>query len=278
MANGTRTRDHRDHNPGLYQLSYRHREARTIVPARARGGGLAGYEAVCLGVHGRGVALLVAALAELLDHLLVERRDVVRLAARDDAVVDDDLLVDPVAAGVVDVGLEGRPGGERAAAHRAGLDEHPRAVADHGERLLRLDELADEVDRVLVAAQLVGVADAARDQQRVVVADRHFLDGLVDLDLVGRVEMVEPLDLAVVDRDDLGLRAGVLERLARLLQLDPLEHVGREDRDLLALQLLLRHSIPPVSLSSRIPRRARSETGGTLNRRARSSGDRAADF
>ena len=27
VANGTRTRDHRDHNPGLYQLSYRHREA-----------------------------------------------------------------------------------------------------------------------------------------------------------------------------------------------------------------------------------------------------------
>ena len=25
MADGTRTRDHRDHNPGLYQLSYRHR-------------------------------------------------------------------------------------------------------------------------------------------------------------------------------------------------------------------------------------------------------------
>ena len=25
VANGTRTRDHRDHNPGLYQLSYRHR-------------------------------------------------------------------------------------------------------------------------------------------------------------------------------------------------------------------------------------------------------------
>jgi hypothetical protein len=25
VADGTRTRDHRDHNPGLYQLSYRHR-------------------------------------------------------------------------------------------------------------------------------------------------------------------------------------------------------------------------------------------------------------
>jgi hypothetical protein len=29
VANGTRTRDHRDHNPGLYQLSYRHRGAET---------------------------------------------------------------------------------------------------------------------------------------------------------------------------------------------------------------------------------------------------------
>ena len=29
VADGTRTRDHRDHNPGLYQLSYRHREAGT---------------------------------------------------------------------------------------------------------------------------------------------------------------------------------------------------------------------------------------------------------
>jgi hypothetical protein len=25
VAEGTRTPDHRDHNPGLYQLSYRHR-------------------------------------------------------------------------------------------------------------------------------------------------------------------------------------------------------------------------------------------------------------
>jgi hypothetical protein len=28
VAEGTRTPDHRDHNPGLYQLSYRHRERR----------------------------------------------------------------------------------------------------------------------------------------------------------------------------------------------------------------------------------------------------------
>jgi hypothetical protein len=28
VADGIRTRDHRDHNPGLYRLSYRHRAER----------------------------------------------------------------------------------------------------------------------------------------------------------------------------------------------------------------------------------------------------------
>src|SRR5207302_10285897 len=42
----------------------------------------------------RGCAL-VTAFGELLDHLLVERRDVVRLAARYEPVVDDDLCFRP---------------------------------------------------------------------------------------------------------------------------------------------------------------------------------------
>jgi hypothetical protein len=37
VADGTRTHDHRDHNPGLYQLSYRHREPKKDSPYRARG-------------------------------------------------------------------------------------------------------------------------------------------------------------------------------------------------------------------------------------------------
>ena len=35
MADGTRTRDHRDHNPGLYQLSYRHRARDRIAPGQS---------------------------------------------------------------------------------------------------------------------------------------------------------------------------------------------------------------------------------------------------
>ena len=33
MADGTRTRDSRDHNPGLYQLSYGHRAKGTVAEA-----------------------------------------------------------------------------------------------------------------------------------------------------------------------------------------------------------------------------------------------------
>lgn len=35
MADGTRTRDHRDHNPGLYQLSYRHRALTQDSPSNS---------------------------------------------------------------------------------------------------------------------------------------------------------------------------------------------------------------------------------------------------
>ena len=48
------------------------------------------------------------ALRDLLDELRAERRDVVRLPARHDALVDHDLLVDPPGAGIDEVGLDRR--------------------------------------------------------------------------------------------------------------------------------------------------------------------------
>src|SRR4051794_21388250 len=212
-------------------------------------------------------------------HLAIESGDVVRLPARDEVAVDDDLLVDPVAAGVADVRLEGRPRGDALAAHDPRLDEHPRAVADDRHRLPGLLEPAHEGDGVLVAAQLVRVADAARNQERVVVVGRDLVDRAVDLDRVRRVEVVEALDLAVFERDDLDLCAGVLECLPRLLELDPLEHVGSEDRDLLALQHVS-HWTPPwsVSVSQRLPgtaRPMRSCGGGSPGTAARRSSSRS---
>src|SRR5207247_353245 len=94
---------------------------------------------------------LVAPFGELLDHLLVEGGNVVGLPARDDAFVDDDLLVDPVPARVADVRLEGRPRGECPAARDARLDQHPGPMADDRHRFPGVGEPAHEVDRVLVA-------------------------------------------------------------------------------------------------------------------------------
>src|SRR2546423_2664105 len=127
--------------------------------------------------RGRLLALpLVHSLGELLDHLLVERRDVVRLAAGHEPVVDDDLLVDPAAAGVPDVGLQARPRRHLAVADAVRLDQHPRAVADHRDGLPLVEEVAREPDHARVHPHLVRVADASRDQQRVVVGGAHRVD------------------------------------------------------------------------------------------------------
>src|SRR3954465_10418303 len=92
----------------------------------------------------------VLALGDLLDDLRAEGGQIVRLARARQALVDVDLLVDPRAAGVLDVGLQRRPGGDRAAAQHVGLDQGPRAVADHADRLGLLEEGAHEAHRVLV--------------------------------------------------------------------------------------------------------------------------------
>src|SRR4051794_26519238 len=212
-------------------------------------------------------------------HLAVEGRDVVRLPARDEVAVDDDLLVHPLAAGVADVRLERRPRGDALAAHGPGLDEYPGAVADDRHRLPGVVEPAHEGDGVLVPAQLVRVTDAAGHEERVVVVVRDLVDRAIDLDRVRRVEVVEALDLAVFERDDLDLCALVLERLPRFLELDPLEHVGGEDRDLLAFQHVS-HWTPPwsVSVAQRLPgtaRPMRSCGGGSPGTAARRSSSRS---
>ena len=115
-----------------------------------------------------------------------------------------DLLVDPVRARVAQVGLQRRPRRQRAAAHDVGLDERPRAVADDADRLGLLEERAHEADGVLVGAQEVGIGDAARQDQAVVVARVRVLDRLVDGERVGLVEVVERLHLAILDGQQLG--------------------------------------------------------------------------
>jgi hypothetical protein len=51
--------------------------------------------------------VFVLALSELLDDLGAECWQVVGVSARDETLVDDDLLVYPIAARVADIGLQG---------------------------------------------------------------------------------------------------------------------------------------------------------------------------
>jgi len=53
--------------------------------------------------------------------------------------------------------------------------------------------------------------------------------------------VVHTLDLAGLERDQLGRGAGLLERFARFGQLDLLDAVARQHRDLLALEDALTH-------------------------------------
>ena len=108
-------------------------------------------------------------------------------------------------------------------------------MADDADRLAALRELPDERDHVLVGAQLIRVRDAAREHERVVFVRLRLLDRPVDLERVSLVEVVPGLHLAVLDRDQLGLRTRLLDRLPRLGQLDLLDAFGCDEGDLLPL-------------------------------------------
>lgn len=90
-------------------------------------------------------------------------------------------------------------------------------MADGRHRIARVEQLADEADGVLVQPKRVGVPDAAREDEPVVVVGAGVLDGAVDAERVGLVVVVEALDLALLERDELRRPAGRLDRLPRLV-------------------------------------------------------------
>src|SRR5215213_6024585 len=118
---------------------------------------------------GASPLVLVFALGELLDDLGAERRHVVGVAARDETLISNYLLVHPVAARVADVGLQGGVRGQGTSLHHVGFDERPRTVADHSDRLGMLEEGMDEAHCLVAAAQFVCPYGAAGHDQTVVL-------------------------------------------------------------------------------------------------------------
>src|SRR5437762_209057 len=139
--------------------------------------------------------------------------DMARLATRHQPGVDVDLLVDPVAPGVPDVRREARPRGQRPPFHDPRLNQGPRAMADRRDGLSGLEEGARELDRVVARPQDVGVRDAAWKDEGVVVVRVRLGHGSIDRERVGLVEVLESLHLPALRRDQLGLGAGIPDKI-----------------------------------------------------------------
>src|SRR5690606_35072978 len=189
---------------------------------------------------------LAGSSRERLDGGRAERLEVLRAAAADERVrpvlADPHLLVDPGGARVAEVGADARIRGHGAAADDVGLDERPAGVADDGDGLARVEERLRELDRLGLGAQVVGVGDAAGQQQAVelgVVGDLH---GRVDLEGVGPVEVVERLEATGLGGDEAGGAARLLDGLPRLGELDLLGSLrGAQEGDGLALKVGVGH-------------------------------------
>ena len=105
-------------------------------------------------------------------------------------------------------------------------------MADRRDQLVVVHELLDDLHCPLLQPHLVGVADAAGQQQRVELLRVDRLQRQVGRDRLGLLAVVHhALDRVGLDRGERHARAGVEQRLARLEQLVALEAVGGEDQD-----------------------------------------------
>src|SRR5215211_3236183 len=193
---------------------------------------------------------IVHALADLLRELGAEGGEVVGLAARHEAVLHHDLLVDPLPARVRDVGLDAGPGRELAAPDHVRLHERPWAVTDRRDRLVRVEERAHEAHRLVVRAEEVRVRHTAREHKAVVIALVRLLDRLVDTERVALVQVLEALYLAALERDQLGRAALLLDLLPGLGQLDLLDTVRCQKGHSLAVKFSHAWVVPGYRSSS----------------------------
>src|SRR4051812_8658176 len=95
------------------------------------------------------------ALGKLLNHFLVEGRDVVGLSRRYQPIVDNALGVDPLSSRISQVGRERRPRCEAPALDGASVDERPWGVTNRRNRLSGIDERFHETNRRRIHPKLI---------------------------------------------------------------------------------------------------------------------------
>src|SRR5690606_16957121 len=183
------------------------------------------------------LARRVPTFRELLHHLSVERRDIVRFTAGHQPLIHDYLFIDPLGARVAQVGLDRRERSDPPALQHIGIHEHPGTVADRRNRLAFVEEGAHELNGLAIHPQLIGVHHAPGQQQRVEVAGICGVDVEVDREFLPPVRPVPCLHGTLSRGDDLDLRPRLPERFHRLGQLHLLEPLFDQHRDPFALEI-----------------------------------------
>ena len=135
-------------------------------------------------------------LGDLLDHLAIKRREIIRLAAGHQSVIDHDFTIDPFRAGVFQVGLNRLVAGHLAPFDDAGVDQRPWAMANRGDGLAGVEECADEVERLRVAAKLVRIHHAAGQNQRIEVVRICLGEREIDGELIPPLGVLPTFDLS----------------------------------------------------------------------------------
>ena len=89
------------------------------------------------------------------------------MARCDDALVNHDRGIFPFGAGIDHVGLDRLIRGDLAALDDAGFNQQPRRVADCRDDLLLVEEILDQLERLVVDAQQIGIDLPARQDDGV---------------------------------------------------------------------------------------------------------------
>jgi hypothetical protein len=118
-------------------------------------------------------------------------------------------------------------------------------MADGGDDLAGFDKGFDDSERLVVDPQLVGIHNAAGQNQRVVITDLHRIERKVDVHRRSPIILLPAVYLPSLGRCHFDLGAFGLQLFKRLHQLRLLETVRRHDED--AALVDGRHCLLPIS-------------------------------
>src|SRR5436190_19292261 len=97
----------------------------------------------------------MSAFGEFLDHLLVKRWNVIRLATGHESIIHHDFLVDPICSGVAHIRSDRQPGGHGSAADQARADQDLRSMTNSRYWFAFVEEVTRKLERILIRPQRI---------------------------------------------------------------------------------------------------------------------------